>query len=58
MNKLVSQGVAVIMISSELPEVIGMSDRVIVMSEGKLTGEINRKDLSQENIMKAATASN
>lgn len=58
MNKLVSEGVAVIMISSELPEVIGMSDRVIVMSEGKLTGEINREDLSQENIMKAATASN
>lgn len=58
MNKLVSEGVAVIMISSELPEVIGMSDRVIVMSEGRLTGEINREDLSQENIMKAATVSN
>ncbi|MCY6371388.1 sugar ABC transporter ATP-binding protein [Clostridium ganghwense] len=58
MNKLVSEGVAVIMISSELPEVIGMSDRVVVMSEGKLTAEINREDLSQENIMKAATASN
>lgn len=58
MNELISEGVAVIMISSELPEVIGMSDRVIVMSEGKLTGEINREDLSQENIMKAATASN
>lgn len=58
MNKLISEGAAVIMISSEMPEVIGMSDRVIVMSEGKLTAEIPREELSQENIMKAASAGN
>ncbi|MCY6957492.1 sugar ABC transporter ATP-binding protein [Clostridium brassicae] len=56
MNDLISKGAAVIMISSELPEVIGMSDRVLVISEGKLTAEIAREDLTQENIMKAATA--
>ena len=58
MNELISKGAGVIMISSELPEIIGMSDRVIVISEGKLTAEINRQDLTQENIMKAATAGN
>ncbi|WMJ80456.1 sugar ABC transporter ATP-binding protein [Clostridium sp. MB40-C1] len=56
MNDLISKGAAVIMISSELPEVIGMSDRVLVISEGKLTAEIGREGLTQENIMKAATA--
>ncbi|KEH95321.1 D-ribose transporter ATP-binding protein [Clostridium botulinum C/D str. BKT12695] len=55
MNELVSKGAAVIMISSEMPEVIGMSDRVIVMSEGNLTAEIPRRELTQENIMKAAS---
>jgi len=57
MNELISNGAAVIMISSELPEVIGMSDRVLVMSEGNLTAEINRENLTQENIMKAASVS-
>ena len=43
------------MISSELPEVIGMSDRVYVMREGKISGMLNRDELSQEAIMKLAT---
>lgn len=56
MNRLVSAGKCVIMISSELPEIIGMSDRVIVMREGKIMGELSRKKdtLNQEIIMKAA----
>jgi len=55
MNELVSKGAAIIMISSEMPEVLGMSDRIIVMHEGKLTGEFDRKEANQENIMKAAS---
>jgi ribose transport system ATP-binding protein len=56
MNRLVRSGKCVIMISSELPEIIGMSDRVIVMREGKIMGELSRKEdeLNQEIIMKAA----
>ncbi|EIW26351.1 ABC transporter, partial [Pelosinus fermentans A11] len=56
MNRLVRAGKCVIMISSELPEIIGMSDRVIVMREGKIMGELSRKTdvLNQEIIMKAA----
>lgn len=50
-GELVKQGKAVIVISSEIPEVMGLSDRIIVMAEGKLTGEIMRKDFSQERIM-------
>ena len=46
------------MISSELPELLGMSDRVIVMHEGVVRGEIDRKDASQENIMALATGGN
>lgn len=55
MNELVSKGACVIMISSELPEILGMSDRIIVISEGKITGEFTREDANQEAIMKAAT---
>ena len=54
MNELVLNGAAVIMISSELPEILGMSDRIIVMHEGKVTGEFSMHDANQENIMKAA----
>ncbi|TCO70030.1 monosaccharide ABC transporter ATP-binding protein (CUT2 family) [Marinisporobacter balticus] len=55
MSKLAQQGKAVIMISSELPEVLGMSDRIMVMYEGRKTGEIMRGDATQENIMYLAT---
>ena len=55
MNELTKQGVSIIMISSELPEIINMADRVYVMCEGKVTGCIDYEDLSQEAIMKLAT---
>ena len=55
MSELAQQGLAIIMISSELPEILGMSDRVLVMHEGEATGEISRKDASQEAIMTLAT---
>ncbi|WP_166239733.1 xylose ABC transporter ATP-binding protein [Paenibacillus turpanensis] len=55
MNQLVEQGVAIIMISSELPEVLGMSDRILVMSEGKFVKEFDWREATQENIMQAAT---
>ena len=56
MNRLVLAGKCVIMISSELPEIIGMSDRVIIMREGRVMGELSKKTdvLNQEIIMKAA----
>lgn len=56
MNQLVKQGKCVIMISSELPEILGMSDRVIVMRDGKIMAEIERESsyFNQEDIMKAA----
>jgi len=56
-SELASQGKSIIMISSELPEVLGMSDRVMVMYEGRMTGIVDRKDASQEVIMKYATGS-
>ena len=55
MNMLTKQGVSIIMISSELPEIINMADRVYVMCEGKVTGCIDYEHLSQEAIMKLAT---
>ena len=51
MGELTARGVAIIMISSELPEVLGMSDRVLVMHEGRICGEFGRGDATQENIM-------
>jgi putative multiple sugar transport system ATP-binding protein len=55
MNKLVEEGMSIIMISSELPEVLGMSDRVYVVSEGRITGELPVKEATQEKIMQLAT---
>ena len=54
MSELAKQGVAIIMISSELPEVLGMSDRIYVMHDGRIKGEIDRANASQEAIMKMA----
>ena len=56
MNDLVKQGLSIIMISSELPEVLGMSDRILVMSEGRITAEYKKGEASPDLIMKAATA--
>jgi ribose transport system ATP-binding protein len=55
MRQLAEEGVAVLMISSVLPEVIGVSDRIIVMHEGRITGRFHRDDASQDTIMHAAT---
>ena len=54
MNELVKQGMSIIMISSELPEIINMSDRVYVMNEGNITGCLDRTEVSQEAIMQLA----
>ncbi|GGD13317.1 sugar ABC transporter ATP-binding protein [Pontibacillus salipaludis] len=55
MNELTDRGVAIIMVSSELPEVLGMSDRVLVVHEGTIAGELNREEADQEKIMTLAT---
>ena len=54
-SELAGRGVAVLMISSELPEVLGMSDRVLVMHEGRMTGIVDRKDATQVKIMELAS---
>jgi len=58
LNNLVEEGKSIIMISSELPEILRMSHRIVVMCEGKVTGELDGKEASQENIMKYATMRN
>ena len=55
MCEFAKQGMAIIMISSDLPELMGMADRIYVMSEGKITGELSREEASQEKIMHFAT---
>lgn len=55
MNDLAARGAAIIMISSELPEIIGMSDRILVMHEGRIAGELSREQATQERIMHLAT---
>lgn len=58
MNDLIDQGKSIIMISSELPEILRMSHRIIVMCEGRVTGELSNKDANQESIMAYATMRN
>ena len=58
MNRLAESGVGIIMISSELPEVLGMSDRILVMHEGRIAGELSREEATQEAIMHLATGGN
>ena len=57
MEKFASEGMAVLFVSSELDEIMGMADRVLVMREGRLTGELGRSDFSEEAIMNLATQS-
>lgn len=57
MSKLASEGMAILMISSELPEVLGMSDRILVMREGRMTAHFTRAEATQEKIISAATQS-
>lgn len=54
MNSLVENGVAVIMVSSEMPELLGMSDRILVMHGGRITAELSRQEATQEKILAAA----
>ena len=51
MEKMAQQGVAIIMVSSELTEVMGMSDRIIVMRDGMITGELEQEEFSEQNIL-------
>ena len=55
LSELAGQGMAILMISSELPEVLGMADRVLVVCEGRLTADIDRDEATPENVMRAAT---
>ena len=55
MNTVAANGVAILMITSELPEALGMCDRLLVMREGCITGELNRSEADQEKIMTLAT---
>lgn len=55
MNELTERGVAIIMVSSELPEILGMSDRILVVHEGKVNGELLKENATQEKIMTLAT---
>lgn len=55
MNALKEQGIGVLFVSSELPEVLGVADRILVMCDGKITGELSREEASQEKIMHLAT---
>ena len=55
LNDLVDRGVGVVMVSSELPEVLGMSDRVLVMREGRVAAELRRDEASEERVMRYAT---
>ncbi len=55
MNELADRGVAIVMVSSDLPEVLGVSDRIVVVHEGKISGELQRGEATEEKIMKLAT---
>ncbi|KHD45237.1 sugar ABC transporter ATP-binding protein [Streptococcus hongkongensis] len=55
MNELTDRGVPIIMVSSDLPEILGVSDRIIVMHEGKITGQLSRETANQESVMQLAT---
>ena len=57
-NKLAGEGMAIVLVSSELPEVLGLSDRVIVLHEGRFTGEFARAEATPEKVMAAATGYN
>jgi len=54
-NRLVAEGYSVLMISSDLPEILGMSDRIYVMAEGTITGELSAQEANEQNIMAMAT---
>jgi len=55
MNKMVARGDSILMISSELPEILGLSDRIVVMSKGKVSGELSKEEANQNSIMHLAS---
>lgn len=57
-NKLAEQGLAIVLVSSELPEVLGLADRILVLHEGRLAAELTRQDATPEKVMAAATGNN
>jgi ABC-type sugar transport system ATPase subunit len=54
-NQLAKSGLAIVLVSSELPEVLGLSDRILVLHEGRVTGEFTRADATPEQVMACAT---
>jgi ABC-type sugar transport system ATPase subunit len=54
-NRLAESGLAIVLVSSELPEVLGLSDRIIVLHEGRVTGEFTRSEATPERVMSCAT---
>ena len=56
MNQLKEQGIAVMFVSAEMPEILGFSDRIIVMCDGRITGELDAKSATQNEVLKLATA--
>ena len=57
-NKFKQEGLSIIMVSSDMPEVLGMSDRILVMKEGKITAEFLRDEATQEKLLAAAIGKN
>ena len=55
-NELAAQGKGIVLISSELPEVLGLSDRIYTLAEGRITAEVARADATQERLMRSMTA--
>ena len=55
MTRLTAQGMAILMISSDLPEVLGMSDRIVVMREGRVAGELHGREATPDAVMALAT---
>ena len=58
LGRLAQDGIAVIVISSELPEVIALADRIVILREGRLTGEVLRRDATEERLMRLMTLDN
>ena len=55
MNQLVEEGRSILMISSEMEELLGMSDRILVLHEGKLSGELSKNEFSQDHVLELAS---
>jgi L-arabinose transport system ATP-binding protein len=58
LDELANQGIAIMLISSELPEILGLSDRIYVMQNGRITGELTRQEASEEKVLALAMTDN